>query len=125
MKAGTLYPDAANALIHTAEVKVHMDAFTILLKGIFANILVALGALVAYASKDWIGKIVAAWLVIMLFVVLGYEHSIANMTYISTAMFLNAPISIFGFIHNLIWSTLGNFIGGGVIVGLSYYYTQK
>lgn len=124
-KVNTLYPNAAHALIHTAESKVHMDWLSILLKGIFANILVAGGAMVAYASKDWIGKIGAAWFAIMLFIVLGYEHSIANMTYIPTAMMLNADINIMQFTYNLIFSTLGNFIGGGVIVGLGYYYTQK
>lgn len=124
-KVNTLYPAAAHGIIHTAEAKVHLDAMTIFLKGTMANVLVALGAMVAYASKDWVGKIAAAWFVIMLFVVLGYEHSIANMTYIPTAMWLGAPITILEFIYNLIFSTIGNFIGGGVLVGLSYYYTQK
>lgn len=125
VKVNTLYPNAAHTLMHSAEAKVHADWFVLLLKGVFANILVAGGALVAYSSKEWIGKIAAAWFAIMLFIVLGYEHSIANMTYIPTAIFLGSNISIMQLIYNLIFSTLGNFIGGGIIVGLGYYYTQK
>ncbi|MDP6336573.1 MAG: nitrite transporter NirC, partial [Nitrospinaceae bacterium] len=47
----------------------------------------------------------------------------ANQTLLSMAMFLphGPEISIGGFVHNQIFVTLGNLVGGGVFVGLVYW----
>ena len=59
----------------------------------------------------------------MLFVTLGYEHSIANMFFIPTAIYTGAEITWLDFlIKNLIPSTIGNFVGGAVFVGAAYWY---
>jgi hypothetical protein len=51
----------------------------------------------------------------------GFEHCVANMFVIPLAMQLGAPISVSTFIvKNLIPSTLGNLIGGGVFVASMY-----
>lgn len=61
------------------------------------------------------------------FIASGFEHSIANMTIFSMALFLEHPetISIGGMFANLIPVTIGNFIGGGLILGGSYYFVGK
>ncbi len=59
----------------------------------------------------------------MLFVTLGYEHSIANMFFIPAAIYSDADIAWGDFIvQNLIPATLGNLIGGAVLVGCVYGY---
>jgi hypothetical protein len=55
------------------------------------------------------------------FVYRGFEHCIANMFVIPLAMKLGAPISVGTFIvKNLIPSTIGNLIGGGIFVAMAF-----
>jgi len=78
------------------------------------------------ATKEMIGKIFGIWFPIMLFVFAGFEHSIANMTYIPLGIFLGADISWESFlIANLIPVTIGNLIGGAVIIPVAYQYAYK
>ena len=57
----------------------------------------------------------------MAFVVLGYEHCIANMFFIPLGMMQGADVSISTFaIDNLIPATLGNIVGGAIFVGMPH-----
>jgi formate/nitrite transporter FocA (FNT family) len=88
----------------------------------------------ALAARQTIGKIFAIFFPIMAFVAIGFEHSVANMYFIPTGIFLikgNLPglggldpnfLGWFNFLwRNLLPVTLGNIIGGGVFVGMSYW----
>lgn len=110
-------------LHHYAEHKVFQDWITVFVKAIGANWLVCLGMFMGYASKDIIGKCIGIWIPVMLFVTLGYEHSIANMFFIPASIYSGANISWTEFIvNNLIPATLGNFLGGMLMVGSTYWY---
>jgi len=110
-------------LHHYAEAKVNQDFWNVFIKGIGANWLVCLGMFMGYASKDIIGKCIGIWIPVMLFVTLGYEHSIANMFFIPAAIYSGANIIWSDFIiHNLIPATIGNLIGGAILVGCVYWY---
>lgn len=110
-------------LFHYSEAKVNQDSMTVFVKGIGANWLVCLGMFMGYSAKDIIGKCVAIWIPVMLFVTLGYEHSIANMFFIPAAIYSGADILWSDFIlQNLIPATIGNFIGGALLVGCIYWY---
>lgn len=103
--------------------KVNQDFMTVLIKGVGANWLVCLGMWMGYAAKDISGKCIGIWIPVMLFVTLGYEHSIANMFFIPAAIYSGADILWSAFIlQNLIPATLGNLIGGAVFVGCAYWY---
>ena len=106
-----------------ADGKVSQDWWTVFLKGVGANWLVCLAIWIGYAAKDIIGKCIGIWIPVMLFVTLGYEHSIANMFFIPAAIYAGADILWVDFIvRNLIPSTLGNFIGGAVFIGCASWY---
>ncbi len=106
-----------------AVAKVNQDFWMIFVKGIGANWLVCLGMFMGYAAKDIIGKCIGIWIPVMLFVTLGYEHSIANMFFIPAAIYSGADIAWTDFVvHNLIPATLGNFVGGAGLVGCVYGY---
>lgn len=124
-KTHSIYQDAVDMIIKVAISKVSANGLDIFLKAILCNVVVCIGAISAYCAKDWPGKIFAVWFSIMLFVVLGYDHCIANMMYIPTAIFYGAEISVYQFLYNLFFATLGNFVGGAFVVGAGYYYTQK
>lgn len=110
-------------LINYTELKMNQDFMTVLWKGIGANWLVCLGMYMGYAGKDIIGKCIGIWIPVMLFVTLGYEHSIANMFFMPAAIYVGADITWSSFIvDNLVPATIGNLIGGSVLVGMVYWY---
>lgn len=112
-----------------------------LASGILCNFLVCLSVWGTYAAKDIAGKVLMAFFPVMVFVITGFEHSVANMYYFSIALFakLNpayaeaghitaeklAKIDAFHIINNLIPVTIGNIIGGGVFVGLAYWVVYR
>ncbi len=110
--------------LHTlAEGKVSRDFLTVFLKGIGANFLVCLGVWMGYAAKDITGKAIGIWIPVMIFVTFGYEHSIANMFFLPAAIFSGAEITWWQFATvNLLPATLGNLVGGGLLVALVYWF---
>lgn len=113
---------AAEKAIAIANAKVAIPFGAAVIRGILCNILVVLAVWMATGSRDIISKIFSCWFPIMLFVLCGYEHSVANMYFAPLGMFIGAPIT-WGqiWMKNLIPVTIGNIIGGAVIVPLSYY----
>ena len=126
--------------------KLNMDFGTAFVSGILCNIFVCVAVLMAAASKDIAGKVLAIFFPILAFVVSGYEHCVANMYYIPAAIFassneayVQAAQSAYGYtaaqLEVLTWSnflfknlvpvTLGNIVGGMVFVGLPLYLIHK
>ena len=119
MAAGT---PAADLAIGIATKKVAIAFGPAIIRGILCNILVVLAVWMATGARDVTGKIFACWFPIMLFVLAGFEHSVANMYFIPLGMFLGAPVTWGEFIFsNLLPVTIGNLIGGALIVPLFYY----
>jgi formate/nitrite transporter len=123
------------AAVNLAVKKVSLSFNEALFRGIGCNWLVCLAVWMALASRQTIGKIFAVFFPIMGFVAIGFEHCVANMYFIPTAIFLktwaNIPaiqslstdgLTWLNFLwKNLIPVTIGNIIGGGVFVGMSYW----
>ncbi len=113
---------ADHALYTGAEHKVHQAGSVIFFKGILANWIVCLAVRVALRCKEDIAKIAVLVLIVFIFLYLGFEHSIANMGTFSMSILGHGSISVADAIHNLIYSTLGNIVGGVVFVGLPFAY---
>lgn len=112
--------------VHLAELKTSAPFLTVFLKGIACNWFVAIAMWHAYAAKDIAGKVLGIWFPVMAFVTLGFEHCVANMFFIPAAMMLGAPITLGQFlIGNLLPATLGNIVGGGVLVGGLYAFAYR
>lgn len=125
-KSGLFRGATADRAIAIAVSKTSLPFGEAILRGIACNILVVLACWFQAGSKEMIGKIFAIWFPIMLFVFAGFEHSIANMTYIPLAIFLGADVTVGSFLlANLLPVTLGNLIGGALIIPLAYYYAYK
>jgi len=104
----------------------------IFFRGILANFHVCLAVLMAYAAKSPSGKFIACLLPISVFVLGGYEHSIANMAIFSistmhdcTGLRPETTNPDGSFKHGMFWlnllmSTLGNILGGWLL-GIPYY----
>ncbi len=118
----------AEAVINSGVIRTSMNFSDSLIKGILCNILVCIAVWMSFASKDVSGKLLISFWPVMLFVLCGFEHCIADMYYCMAALFTSAEYGISAdtltwgnFItHNLIPVTLGNLIGG-VGVGTGYW----
>ena len=122
----------------TAYTKVNLTFVEAFTRGILCNWLVCLAIWMASSSRHVIGKIFAIFFPITTFVASGYEHSIANMYFISNGLFLKATpaiaaasgltpdqlatINIKSFLlGNLLPVTLGNMVGAFVFVVLLFW----
>jgi formate/nitrite transporter len=125
-KSGLFADAAGERAMAIASAKTSIPFMPALIRGILCNILVVLACWFQAGAKDMIGKIFAIWFPIMLFVFAGFEHSVANMTYIPLGIFLGADVTWGAFfIGNLLPVTIGNMIGGAVIIPFAYYYSYK
>lgn len=118
-QCGLISADPWNTAITTiAQAKVSMPWLTVMLKGIGANWCVCLAVWLALSGHSLIEKMAGCWLPVMAFVALGYEHSIANMFFIPAGMMAGAEIGVGQMVwNNLIPATIGNIIGGALLVG--------
>jgi len=129
--------------ITIAAVKCNFAFHEAFLLGIFCNWLVCLAVWMAISAKDLAGKVLVIFFPICIFVTAGFEHSIANMFFIPVGLFAAqfnphfieaavVPPEVLAsltwknfFLANLLPVTLGNIVGGGVCVGLVYWYVNK
>ena len=125
-KSGLFADAAGERAMAIAASKTSIPFMPAVLRGIGCNILVVLACWLQAGAKDMIGKIFAIWFPIMMFVFAGFEHSVANMTYIPLGIFLGADVSWGAFfLANLVPVTIGNLIGGAVVIPFAYYYAYK
>ena len=134
--------DTANALaiasMKVAQGKMTMPFQNAFFMGVLCNILVTLAVLLSLSAKDVTGRFLGAWVPVMFFVVAGFSHSIADMTYCALGLFGRAvpaaaqAASQMGvdltaltwdryFLGNLLPVTLGNLLGG-LLVGFGAWY---
>ncbi len=95
--------------------------------GVLCNALVCLAVWLSYSARTTIDRIFAIVPPVAAFVAAGFEHSVANMYLLPAGMFAAGDRIPEGlnwttiWLDNLLPVTLGNLIGGGVLVGLVYW----
>ncbi|TKA61414.1 hypothetical protein B0A55_11877 [Friedmanniomyces simplex] len=96
----------------------------IFLRGIGANWLVCLACFLAMMAREYFSKVVAIWWPTFAFVCLGFDHVVANMFFVPAAIFLGAPKITVGYYiwKSMVPALIGNMVGGGVFVGVVYWY---
>lgn len=120
------------SILNTAVAKIRPDMVTLFFKGVLCNVLVCAAVWLAYAGRSVTDKIVAVLLPVSAFIAAGFEHSVANMYFLSLAWLLvqtgdvpakfdASSITLSGIIHNLLPVTLGNIVGGAGFVGAAYW----
>lgn len=114
-----------SAIIGIAAGKAALPWWTAFVKGIAANWCVCLAVWLCLLADSIPAKMIACWIPVGAFVVLGYEHSIANMFFIPAGMLEGADVSLGALFGNLIPVTLGNIAGGALLVGSLFYKLHK
>ena len=104
-----------------AEGKAGLGLIEAFARGILCNALVCLAVWLAMAARTVTGKILAILWPISGFVLLGFEHSVANMYLFPQGILAGAQVDADGVLSNLVVVTAGNIIGGGGGVALAYW----
>ena len=123
VEGGSLTEASQALVLKVAAAKMALGAKEAFLRGILCNWLVCLAVWISLRTKSETAKLIMIFWCLFAFIGSGFEHSIANQSLLSMAMFLphGAEISLAGFIHNQIFVTLGNLVGGSAFVGLVYW----
>lgn len=124
MSCGMLSDGVVDNLVHTVNNKtVNSGAWLIFVKGMFANYFINVSVIVVMQLKDHIAKIVVFMMGVTVFAYMGYEHVVANSALFAMAL-LEQPESV-NVLHvgkNFLFSLIGNYVGGGLAIGLFYAY---
>lgn len=131
----------ALSMITTAAGKMTLTFSDAFFKAVGCNFLVCIAVWISFAATQVVGKIAALFFPIMLFVLCGFEHSVANMYYLSSGIFaasdagyakaaldavqgLDLSVLTWSnmFFQNLLPVTLGNIVGGAIFVGAAYWF---
>ncbi|MBW7476361.1 formate/nitrite transporter family protein [Paenibacillus oenotherae] len=114
-------------LLSVVDKKMNTPMLELFFRGILCNWLVCLAFFIPMTLKGDGAKMFAMMLFVFCFFISGYEHSVANMCTFAIALVLDHPgtISWGGVFHNLIPVTLGNLIGGSLLMAMVYYYLNR
>ena len=131
--------DIGATALATAHHKVNLSWWAIFFSGILANIMVCLATWMASSARTVFGKVIAVVFPVAAFVAAGFEHSVANMYFLPMGLLLSyfpevaeaagltgdtSRLTIPWAGHNLLFTTLGNIVGGGGFVGMTYWFTH-
>lgn len=126
--------------LRLATAKVTLPFDRALYLGILCNVLVCLAVWLTYGARTTTDKLLAVLFPVSAFVAAGFEHSVANMYLIPIGLLLKdfapaewlagaaknagnlAALSWLAFFRSLIPVTIGNIVGGGVLVGAVYWF---
>lgn len=127
--------------LNVAQHKIHHTFIEAVALGIMCNLMVCLAAWMAFGGRTMTDKALIMILPVAMFVASGFEHSIANMFMIPVGIAIHtfaapefwqaigadpakyADLTLGHFIvNNLIPVTIGNIIGGGGMIGLTYWF---
>ena len=112
-------------MVQIARSKIALDPVSALARWVLCNVLVCLAVWLCMGARTVTDKILATVFPITAFVACGFEHSVANMYFLPIGVALaagtSAPLSVTGALSNLALVTLGNVLGGTVLVALVYW----
>jgi formate/nitrite transporter FocA (FNT family) len=117
-------PELIEAITSAAQYKTEEStAWSIFVKGIFANYFINVSVIIAMQVKEALAKMAVFAAGVIIFAFMGYEHVIANAALFTMAtVFEPGSIGLAGSLSNLGLAMLGNYVGGGLVIGLFYAY---
>ncbi|MBQ9041644.1 MAG: formate/nitrite transporter family protein [Eggerthellaceae bacterium] len=128
-----------NAMINVAYSKISLAPQVIFFRGIMCNWLVCLAVWMGFAGRTVIDKVFTSIFPVMAFVACGFEHCVANMFFLPMGIAalntygyvgdidaakldaITQAVNVGGACYNIGLATLGNIVGGAIMVGLVYW----
>jgi formate/nitrite transporter FocA (FNT family) len=117
-KMGVIEPSSFGFIAHRM---VDHAGQIIFLSAVLAGWLMGLLGWMVTAGRDTISQIVIVWLVTTAIGFGGFHHVVLGTVEVLAGVFSNQGITLFDFAHFLLWTTLGNALGGSVFVALIKY----
>lgn len=119
----------AESIVNAGRARTDLTIMESFIRGILCNILVCIAIWMSYAAIRISGKLMVSFWPVMLFVLCGFEHCVADMYFGVAALLTSAEYGLaaegltwFNFlIKSLLPVTLGNIVGGAGIVGIGYW----
>lgn len=119
----------AQSIVNAGKARTDLGIMEAFIRGIMCNILVCIAIWMSFASKNVSGKLLTSFWPVMIFVLCGFEHSVADIYFGIAALLTSGEYGIvaegltwFNFlIRSLIPITLGNIVGGAGVVGFGYW----
>lgn len=124
-----------NALIETAKTitaeKLSFNPFETVVIGIFGNLLICSGLWIAMAGRSVTDKFIALLVPVAAVPALDFQHSTGNMFQFFFALItevdgidldLPSEVTFWAVSSNLFFVSIGNIIGGGVMIAIIYYF---
>lgn len=106
--------------------KMEFEPMQLFVRGILCNFTVCVAAYAGIKLKNEVAKIIMYLVIVMAFVLPGFDHSIANMGSITIGMTeLFGTISFNWVPLHMVLATLGNIIGGCILLGWPIYIMNK
>ncbi|KKB63169.1 nitrite transporter NirC [Robbsia andropogonis] len=120
---GVLLTDGATGFYKAVTLKMSAPGSVLFAKGVLCNWLVCLAVWMAARTSSDAAKLGVIFWAIFAFVASGFEHSVANMFIFALALMGDHPIDVTlgGAIHNELFVTLGNLVGGAIFMGAGYW----
>ncbi|MGA7394527.1 MAG: formate/nitrite transporter family protein [Terrimicrobiaceae bacterium] len=120
---GMLKESMVDNLVHTVNDKTSNSAWLIFVKAIFANYFINVSVIVAMQLKEHLAKILVLLMGVTVFAYMGFDHVIANSALFVMAL-LEQPENVSAVLmgKNFLLSFVGNYVGGGLVIGLFYAY---
>ena len=112
-------------IISVSKAKMSAPALQLVVRGILCNWLVCLAIWSSFKAKEEISRIFIIFWCLFAFIGSGFEHSIANMSLLAMAIFLNGEgVTWAGYAYNMFYVTLGNMISGILFMGTAYWFVS-
>ena len=108
--------------VKLAEAKAALGPMEAVARGVLCNALVCLAVWLSFAARSATDKILGIVWPVAAFVLLGLEHSVANMFLLPLGWLAGANVTLGAMVGNLVWVTLGNILGGAGGVALAYRF---
>ena len=125
--AGVISTSTGEYLTHIIEAKISYSPMELIIRGMLCNTMVCLATWCTYKMKNEAAKVIMLLWCVLTYMIAGFEHSIANMGIMSMVYFWQKTtiITLSGILYNLFFVTIGNIIGGAVVIGLGYTYISR
>jgi formate/nitrite transporter len=114
--------------IQIARTKAGLSAGEAFARGVLCNALVCLAVWLTMGGRTVTDRILGILFPITAFVAIGFEHSIANWFFLPLGVALDGrAVPVAGMARNLVFTTLGNIVGGTLLVAGVYWtaYLRK
>jgi len=123
-----------------ASAKAALPSVQLFFLAVLCNVLVCLAVWMSFGARSITDKVVVIVPPVAAFVAAGFEHSIANMYFLPHALAIKAwagpefwtavgqsaaaypGLTVAGALHNIVISTVGNLVGGSLMVGGVYWF---